>query len=1341
MPQTSIAKALRLLAPGQPAQASFTYYLPSSLPTYASGQSTGYSATPNGSPYLFGSTSAFVPLSSITDAVAVFGASVSNITAASGVTITAGASTAADIVAYGLSVQLYSGSTAVYGFAPWPGFYGDGRDSDLVLLPNGQASVDLAPTMMHEMLHTLGLRDVDDVIYPEEGADLARYTIMGRLLHPGEQRYPTEPLLYDIAALQALYGRNTSTGAGTSVYDQFTEAGGFFQGQDRIFCIWDASGNDTIDASALNAAALIDLRPGYFSSIGPGAGVSFTGGSAPAIAGAGAGTLNVSIAFGAYIENATGSSTGDFIIGNLLSNRLEGGDGADVIYGEGADSVYEAGDGTYNQVSGTAPGNTESAPTGIVEFVRSHSQQQDHLLGDGGADYLHGGRGNDLIEGGAGNDYIVGGAGDDEIWGGDKDDDQGTGDGVETLDYSGAGPGAIVTYASSSGTASLTVADGTGGTDTLHSIERIIAGSGHGKLQFTGSGTGATVDLTDVEDGFILASQDSAEVRLKGVSEFIGGDALTTFIGRTGTPSIFRAGSGGGDFTLASGDVAYGQSGAVDIFRVTTTVPVELNGCTEAEKVAYLASNRNFIHNFGAEDFLYVNGVMCTGNTVTAVVGTAVSSDYNRDLPVAYVALTGDSSYGTSYAQPTFDQQGLSYGGQPWGAYLYSAGEVRDASFHRAGDDLGVISFMSRTITPDAGDLYPGYKLDALASTDEMLVIVIDGFEDGYGGMSFTNDPLANLARPSPFDETGQIYTYTNGVSWAHTDRIWVGFANDLDGNNDGYLEGGGTPIDSDSEDFNFGATLGMPTTGWEAFALGADLKSGTEDPDTLDGGTGDDILQGNDGDDTLIGGDGDDQLFGGAGEDLLIGNAGNDLLDGGSDVDEMVGGTGDDTYVVDDEYDIVTEDADAGNDTILTTLASFTLSAANVENLGYSGFGNFTGTGGASDNLLSGGSGDDILSGEDGDDSFRTSDGSDLIDGGDGTDTILVTGNQWTISLSETLGVVTLVDYNFSSSSSELTSVERIHFSDLDQSFTIAEVLDPSFTGTNGDDDPLEGNGLDNQIYGLDGDDMLIGAGGYDTLYGGDGTDTAWFAGTSIEYRAYLDTDGSAFVDSLASEEASDWLVDMEAIYFAGDNATVLLSALPAMGTSGNDILTGSARPDALFGWEGNDSLDGLAGDDTLDGGEGDDLYFFGTGNDSAYDYDGDDGYVYELGDGDDIISDQAGTDYLSFGSGIDPLEVTVTDDGDGGYYLTLAGGGSVWLQYATEPSNTIEEVRFADSTVWTDEDLYDLANGSSFMRGGGNNAILTAPHDDGALLWDRAEMRPVEYIANMGDLHVCIP
>jgi hypothetical protein len=375
-----------------------------------------------------------------------------------------------------------------------------------------------------------------------------------------------------------------------------------------------------------------------------------------------------------------------------------------------------------------------------------------------GRDYVYGGTENDTLWGGDGNDVLVGeadddsfrgGKGDDLIWGGDKESSyQGSGDGTDIADYSQVRAAIEISF--DAATDKLTIEDGEGGTDTLASIERIMGSARNDSFTFTGSGTDAKVDMTDVVDGYVLTTQNAYEVRVMGIETFVGGDALTVFIGRTGAPTIFRAGSGGGDFTMTAGDRAYGHDGAVDTFRVTTTVPSEMSTCTEAEKVAYLQANRNFIGNFDAEDLLYVNGVLCNGNTVTAVVSPAVASDYNRDGPIAYVSLTGDSSYGTAYAQAAFDQRGLSWDSQPWGSYLYASGEVRDVNFHRTGEDgRGVINFSARTISPEGDGVSAGYTLDALSSADEMLAIVIEGYNDGDGGMSFLNDPLANFGRPT----------------------------------------------------------------------------------------------------------------------------------------------------------------------------------------------------------------------------------------------------------------------------------------------------------------------------------------------------------------------------------------------------------------------------------------------------------------------------------------------------------------------------------------------------------------------------------------------------------------
>jgi len=66
-----------------------------------------------------------------------------------------------------------------------------------------------------------------------------------------------------------------------------------------------------------------------------------------------------------------------------------------------------------------------------------------------------------------------------------------------------------------------------------------------------------------------------------------------------------------------------------------------------------------------------------------------------------------------------------------------------------------------------------------------------------------------------------------------------------------------------------------------------------------------------------------------------------------------MLGGVGDDTYVVDNAGDVVTENAGEGNDTVQSSVA-YTL-VANVENLVLTGAGNINGTGNAQNNVLTG--------------------------------------------------------------------------------------------------------------------------------------------------------------------------------------------------------------------------------------------------------------------------------------------------------------------------------------------------------------------------------------------------
>ena len=119
--------------------------------------------------------------------------------------------------------------------------------------------------------------------------------------------------------------------------------------------------------------------------------------------------------------------------------------------------------------------------------------------------------------------------------------------------------------------------------------------------------------------------------------------------------------------------------------------------------------------------------------------------------------------------------------------------------------------------------------------------------------------------------------------------------------------------------------------------------------------------------------------ITGGVGIDTLTGGAGDDTLDGGLGPDRMAGGAGNDTYVVDDPGDAVTENRDEGTDTIRTALPNYVL-VDNVENLTYTGAGDFTGTGNVLDNVVTGGVGNDVLDGGDGNDTLAGGFGNDIL-------------------------------------------------------------------------------------------------------------------------------------------------------------------------------------------------------------------------------------------------------------------------------------------------------------------------------------------------------------------------
>ncbi len=137
-------------------------------------------------------------------------------------------------------------------------------------------------------------------------------------------------------------------------------------------------------------------------------------------------------------------------------------------------------------------------------------------------------------------------------------------------------------------------------------------------------------------------------------------------------------------------------------------------------------------------------------------------------------------------------------------------------------------------------------------------------------------------------------------------------------------------------------------------------------------------------GQDSLSGGGGNDTLFGGVGDDTLNGGGSADTLDGGLGADTMSGGAGNDTYIVDNVGDQTIEQAGNGNDSVQTTLNTYSFTpTTGMDNMMFIGSGSFTGTGNINPNIMVGGTGNDRLTG---------AANQDTLTGGLGDDTFVYT-------------------------------------------------------------------------------------------------------------------------------------------------------------------------------------------------------------------------------------------------------------------------------------------------------------------------------------------------------------
>ena len=232
-----------------------------------------------------------------------------------------------------------SAKSVYYGYSGAPGDIYLNLSSSAASLPTYQPGSLGWWVLIHELLHTLGLKHPHDdggTGRPKltelgiGGMGIGLATVMSYEPLAGQNKTswnPAGPMILDVLALQALYGKNLTVNTTNTVYK--LEETNFY------YTIWDAGGEDTLDASAATSSWSIRLPDVALSKL-----VDTKVGLAGPKDGLRTATPHTLIWLAGDYENVIGSSYADIIGGNLFHNTINAGAGDDDIYaGPGNDTI------------------------------------------------------------------------------------------------------------------------------------------------------------------------------------------------------------------------------------------------------------------------------------------------------------------------------------------------------------------------------------------------------------------------------------------------------------------------------------------------------------------------------------------------------------------------------------------------------------------------------------------------------------------------------------------------------------------------------------------------------------------------------------------------------------------------------------------------------------------------------------------------------------------------------------------------------------------------------------------------------------------------------------------
>ncbi|KZK77081.1 Bifunctional hemolysin/adenylate cyclase precursor [Pseudovibrio sp. Ad46] len=974
-------------------------------------------------------------------------------------------------------------------------------------------------TLIHETGHSLGLAhgheiDRESPFYdPIPGKkmkysrDSMEFSVMtyrsyiGKSLEKGysndESSYAQSLMMYDIAALQEMYGANYDTNNGDTTYKFSSNTGellinGVGQGKpdgNRIFrTIWDGDGKDTYDFSNYDNGMTVDLRPGNWSLF--------------------SGTQQADLGDGRYARaNVFNALTHNNDTRSLIENAI-GGDGNDIITGNSANNNLKGSDG-----NDTLDGNDGN----------------DTLLGGDGNDILRGGDGADVLRGGDGNDTIYF-DNSDKFWDSNRKAINIGGKGTDTL---------IINDGSAFRTSNI----------SMYGFEKFEGANQSDSIRGASNSVNYRLDGGGGDDILRGAGGDDTLIGGDGNDTLRGGDGADTLRGRDGNDIIYFDKSdkfwdnkknainigGGGRDTLILEDGASFKTSNLSMYGFEKFL-----GSNRTDSVRGASNNVDYHLDGGAgNDTLRAEG---GDDTLIGGIGndTLIGGDGNDVLQGGHGAdiLQGGDGHDTIY----FDnldkfwdskKKAIDIGGDGRDTLILEEGSsFRTSNLSMYGFERFQGADLADSVRGASNDI--NYRLVGGGGDDNLRA---EGGDDtligGEGNDTLRGGAGADILRGREGNDT---------IYFDNLDKFWDSKKKAIDIGGDGR----DTLILEEGSSFR---TSNLSMYGFERFQ-GADLA------DSVRGASNDINYR-------LVGGGGDDNLRAEGGDDTLIGGEGNDTLRGGAGADILQGGVGDDIYYVSNTSDTVTEELNAGLDTVFSSV-SFELSD-NVEHLTLIGDGSINSIGNALDNVLTGNDSDNQINGAAGDDILSGEGGIDILIGGEGNDTYYIhhQGDIVTEELDAGSDIV------FSSVSFELSG-------NIESLTLIGNV---SINAT--------GNALNNTIIGNNNDNIIDGASGTDTMSGGIGDDTY-----------YVDDLNDLVVEEV--DEGTDIIFAVTSYGLAENVENLTLT-----GTT-NSYAVGNSLNNTIVGNDGDNFIEGGAGTDVLTGGAGSDSFNFreGMGNDIITDF-----------------------------------------------------------------------------------------------------------------------------------------